>query len=77
MESSRRFISVISQVFQTISSPDEGRDKVNSVIDLNLLRALCMEQTFLLLRDRPFSPAGLMGEFYFSSLLNLGVAVCY
>lgn len=77
MESSRRFISVISQVFRTISGPDGGRDKVNSVTDLNHLRALCMEQTFLLLRNPPFSPAGLMGEFYSSPPLNLGVAVHY
>ena len=36
-----------------------------------------MEQTFLLLRDPPFSLARLMGEFYSSPPLNLGVAVCY
>lgn len=77
MESYRRFISVISQIFQTISSPDEGRDKVTSIIDLNLLTAPCMEQTFLLLGDPPFSPAGLMGEFHSPPPLNLGVAVCY
>lgn len=58
-----------------MSSPDEDRDKATSIIDLNLLTAPCMEQTFLLLRDPPFSPAGLMGEFYSSSPLNLGVAV--
>lgn len=77
MESYRRFISVISQIFQTISSPDEGRDKVTSIIDLNLLTAPCMEQTFLLARGSPILSCWAHGRISLSSPLEFRVAVCY